>query len=244
MSILILGATSPIARALAERYAEEGHPIALAARAKGEAERIAKDLAIRHGVETLALAFDALAYDTHAAVVDQTVSALGPIDVALIAFGDMGDQEDSEHSFEAARHIIDVNYTGAVSVCEALAKTMSARERGCIVGIASVAGDRGRKSNYFYGSAKGAFALYLQGLRNRLFASNVHVVTVKPGFVDTRMTFGMETKIPIAAPDDVAKAIVHAVEYRSNVLYFPHFWAGIMGVIKAIPEELFKRLSL
>ncbi|MBT3223292.1 MAG: SDR family NAD(P)-dependent oxidoreductase, partial [Proteobacteria bacterium] len=144
----------------------------------------------------------------------------------------------------AARRIIDINYTGATSLCEVLAERMERRGEGSIVGIASVAGDRGRQSNYFYGSAKGAFALYLQGLRNRLHQSGVHVMTVKLGFVDTRMTFGMKTGIPIASPEQVGNAIYKNQRRRTNTLYYPPFWGLIMGIIKALPEGVFKRLSL
>lgn len=244
MSVLILGATSPIARAVAVRYATEGRPVAVAARRLEEAQRIAADLAVRHQVQTRALAFDALDFDAHPAFIEAVEQELGPIELALVAFGDMGHDPQRQEDFGEAHRVIDVNYTGAVSICEALARTMAERRQGCIVGIASVAGDRGRASNYIYGSAKGAFALYLQGLRNRLFADGVHVMTVKLGFVDTRMTFGMKTKIPIASPDQVADAIVAAARHRINTFYYPPFWAGIMGVIKAIPEEVFKRLSL
>jgi len=244
MSVLILGATSPIAHAVAARYAGEGKSVAIAARSLEEAERIASDLAVRYQVETRALAFDALDFDGHGAFVESVEAELGAIEVALLAFGDMGHDPQHQEGFGEAHRVIDVNYTGAVSVAERLAGAMAAHGRGCIIGIASVAGDRGRASNYIYGSAKGAFALYLQGLRNRLFADGVHVMTVKLGFVDTRMTWGMKTKIPVASPDAVAGAIVGAARHKLNTFYYPPFWAGIMGVIKAIPEEVFKRLSL
>jgi short-subunit dehydrogenase len=145
---------------------------------------------------------------------------------------------------DVLRRVIDVNFTGAASICEALAAHMTPRGTGCIVGISSVAGDRGRQSNYVYGSAKGGFTLYLQGLRNRLFKQGVHVMTVKLGFVDTRMTFGMETGIPIASPEQVSRAVVAAADRKVDAFYYPHFWRGIMTVIRAVPEKVFKRLSL
>ncbi len=244
MSVLILGATSPIARAVCHEYAADGHSVYLAARDVEEAERIAADVAIRFDVDAVGGPFDALDFDNHGEFVANVETAVGPITVALIAFGDMGDQHASEEDFASAKRVIDVNYTGAASVCEAIADAMLERGAGSIIGISSVAGERGRKSNYFYGSAKGAFTLYLQGLRNRLFEQGIHVMTVKLGFVDTRMTFGMETAIPVATPQQAAQAIVHAQERGENELYYPRFWKGIMGVIKAIPEGLFKRLSL
>ncbi len=244
MSALILGATSPIARQLAQRYAEANTPVFLAARDADEAAQIAADLRIRHRVTAASGAFDATDFEAHAAFVEAVEDAVGPLTVAVVAFGEMGDQEASEHDFAAARRVIETNFTGAASVCEAVAARMVERGAGSIVGFASVAGDRGRKSNYFYGSAKGAFALYLQGLRNRLHESGVGVLTAKLGFVDTRMTFGMQTGIPIASPEAVSRALFDAQRRGIDTLYYPRFWRGIMGVVGAIPERLFKRMSL
>lgn len=244
MSVLILGATSPIAREIAHRYAGQGEPIYLGARDVEEAGRIASDLQIRHDVDTAVGHFDALEFDEHTEFVDEVVEAVGPVDVCLIAFGYMGDQQEAQQDFETARRIMEVNYTGAVSIAEAVADHMSQRGTGTIIGISSVAGDRGRQSNYFYGSAKGAFSLYLQGLRNRLCGQGVHVLTVKPGFIDTRMTYEMETAIPIASPEQLSKAVYRAVARGTDTMYYPRFWAGIMGIIKSIPEKVFKHLSL
>jgi decaprenylphospho-beta-D-erythro-pentofuranosid-2-ulose 2-reductase len=244
MAVLILGATSPIARAVGDEFAARGHALCLAARDVDEARRIASDLEIRHGVLAKALAFDARDFDSHPALIDEAQRLVGPLDVALVAFGAMGDQESSQQDFRKARQVIDVNYTGAASLCEAIADKMTHTGNGTIIGITSVAGDRGRASNYIYGSAKGAFTLYLQGLRNRLAHEGVHVLTVKLGFVDTRMTFAMDTSIPVATPEATAAAIVDAADQASDVIYYPHFWRGIMAVIKSIPERVFKHLSL
>lgn len=244
MSVLILGATSRVARELALRYAEAGHAVAIAARDLDEAGRIAADVTVRAEVPAQAYAFDATDFDGHPALIAAVEDALGPVEVAVVAFGDMGDQEASQADFAAARRVIEVNYTGAASVCEALAAVMEPRGRGAIVGISSVAGDRGRQSNYFYGSAKGAFTLYLGGLRNRLHGAGITVLTVRLGFVDTRMTYGMQTGIPIADPAAISRQIVDAVERGADDIYLPRFWRGIMGIIRAIPEKVFKRLEL
>jgi len=244
MTVLILGATSRIAQQVGHRYAERGHAVYVAARDTTEAGRIAQDIAIRHDVPTASGTFDALAFASHRALVEHVEDALGPIEVALLAFGEMGDQSESERDFEKARRVIDINYTGSASIAEAIARAMSERERGAIIGISSVAGDRGRQSNYFYGSAKGAFTLYLQGLRNRLNAVGVQVMTVRLGFVDTRMTFGMETGIPIASPEAISEAILQHQSKGADDIYLPKFWRGIMGIIKTIPEGVFKKLSL
>ena len=244
MVALILGATSPIARAVAEGYAAQKMPVVLAARDLDEAQAVAADIAIRYQVKTWARTFDALDIDAHPAFIALIEEEAGPIEVALLAFGEMGDQHESEQDFSRARRVIEVNFTGAASLAEAIARPMSERGRGSILGISSVAGDRGRKSNYFYGSAKGAFSLYLQGLRNRLSERGVHVMTVKLGFIDTRMTFGMQTPLPIASPQDAGQAIVRAQQTGAEILYYPHFWRGVMGIIKSIPERFFKHLSI
>ncbi|PIE15887.1 MAG: short-chain dehydrogenase [Proteobacteria bacterium] len=244
MSVAVFGATSRIAREICLRWAEAGHAVYVAGRDLAEAERVAADVRVRTGGQAVAGAFDALDVDGHPALVAAIEQAVGPLDVAVLAFGDMGDQDAAEHDFAAARRVIEVNYTGAASLSEALAAKMSDRKRGTLVGIGSVAGDRGRQSNYFYGSAKGAFALYLQGLRNRLFTDGVHVLTAKLGFVDTRMTYGLDTKLPVASPEAASRAIFRAATRRTDTLYYPPFWRAIMGVIKGIPERAFKRLSL
>ncbi|MCA9539829.1 MAG: SDR family oxidoreductase [Myxococcales bacterium] len=244
MSVLILGATSRIGQQIAHRFAEAGHPVYVAARDVAEAERIAADVRIRHQAEAQAGAFDATDFDGHAALLDRVEAAVGAIEVAVLAFGEMGDQETSQADFNQAHKVIDINYTGAVSVCEALAARLGPRGRGAIIGITSVAGDRGRQSNYIYGSAKGAFTLYLQGLRNRLFGQSVKVMTVRLGFVDTRMTFGLSTGIPIASPERISAALYAAWQHGEDDVYLPRFWRGIMGVIRAVPEGVFKRLSL
>ena len=244
MSVLVLGATSRIAHELALRYGEAGQAVAVAARDLEEALRIAADVRVRTTAPCEAFRFDALAFETHEALVSAVAERLGEIEVAVLAFGDMGEQASSQSDFAAAHRVIDSNYTGCVSMCEHLVSGMLQQKRGAIVGITSVAGERGRQSNYIYGSAKGAFTLYLQGLRNRLFKSGLTVTTIKLGFVDTRMTFGMKTGIPIASPEDASRAIFESQARGADVVYYPWFWAGIMGIIRAIPEAAFKRLSL
>ena len=244
MSVLILGATSPVARAVAEEYARAGHTIVLAARDHLEASRVADDLHVRYQVETFPVAFDARGTSTHEALIESIEDLVGPIAVALLAFGDMGDQDESQQDVHAARAVIETNYLGAVSLCEALAQRMLPRGEGAIIGLTSVAGDRGRAKNYVYGSAKGAFALYLQGLRNRLDRQGLQVLTVKLGFIDTRMTFDLDTPLPVASPQKAGAAIFAAQAKGADVIYYPRFWRGVMTVIRAIPEGLFKGLDI
>lgn len=244
MSVLILGATSPIAHALARQYAMRGAKVALAARDLEETERRAADLKVRFGVEARAYRFDARSYGDHPGFLRQVAADMGTIEIAVVAFGDLGDRQRSIEDFEAARVVLETNYLGAASICEAMAREMAGQRRGTIVGIGSVAGERGRYSNYFYGSAKGGFALYLQGLRARMFHEGVHVLTVKPGFIDTPMTWGLRGRIPIASPDALAKAVAKAAERRTDFLYYPWFWRCVMAIVRAVPESRWKKLKI
>jgi len=226
--IVILGATSAIARGLANALAERGHKLLLASRDQGELSRLQSDLFIRYNVPVETAVFDATDIKSHAAFFKGR-----KIEGAVIAFGTMdGDFEE----------IIRTNYLGAVSAIEALQPSL--KKDGFIVGISSVAGDRGRQSNFLYGSAKGAFSIYLAGLRNKLYPKGIHVMTVLPGFVDTAMTYGRPGLFLVANPQEIGQKIVRALEKKKNIVYLPGFWRAIMGIIKSIPESLFKRLKL
>jgi decaprenylphospho-beta-D-erythro-pentofuranosid-2-ulose 2-reductase len=238
----IFGVTSRIGREIALRLAERGHDVWVGARNLDEAERIAADIRVKTGVNAVAGAFDARAPEQFEALVSKIETSVGPVGHCVLAFGDMGD--DGPLDPERIARIIAVNYLGAAALAEVFAQRMAARGAGLIAALGSVAGDRGRQSNYAYGSAKGALALFLQGLRNRYFRDGVHVMTVKLGFIDTRMTWGLATKIPVATPENASRAILQAMDERRDELYWPAFWRGIMGIIKAIPEAGFKRLSL
>lgn len=242
----IFGVTSRIGREIALRLAEQGQPVWVGARDLAEAETIAADISIRTGTRAIAGRFDARDTLAMPALIASIEAEVGPLVHAVLAFGDMGDKSDpdTELTPEDLRTIIEVNYLGAATLAECLAQVMATRKAGFIAALGSVAGDRGRQSNYAYGSAKGALHLFLAGLRNRYFSRGVHVLTVKLGFVDTRMTWGLTTKIPIGSPESASRAVVEALSARRDEIYWPPFWRGIMGVIKAIPEAGFKRLSL
>jgi decaprenylphospho-beta-D-erythro-pentofuranosid-2-ulose 2-reductase len=242
---LILGARSAIAEALARRLAAAGHPLVLAARQATSLEPVAADLRLRFGRPVDLMEYEALDLEEAATLPARVHAAYGEFDLAVQVFGFLGDQRLAEHDTAALRRITEINYTAAAVVLGHLANYLVERDRpAAIVGIGSVAGDRGRQSNYVYGAAKGALALYLQGLRHRLAATPVHVLTVKPGFVDTPMTEGMEGLFLVASPDRVATDILVALERRQNVLYTPWFWRWIMWCIRAVPEPLFKRTRL
>lgn len=243
--VLVLGASSSIARAVAGEYARRGHALYLAGRDAAEMERTAADLRLRHGVPVHAGEFDALDTASHAAFFRDVVDALnGHVSGVVLAFGLLGEHARAVADYDHAADIIAVNYTGAVSVLTHATAHMAAAGGGFVLGLSSVAGDRGRQSNYIYGSAKGAFSLYLQGLRNRFAPEGIHVVTAKLGFVDTRMTFGLPGMFLVASPAQVGAALVRAVERRRDVVYVPAFWRLIMLIIRAIPERVFKRLKL
>jgi len=242
-NVLILGATSAIARAIAAAFAARGAALYLASRDLDELERIAADLRLRHDVAVRYGLFDAEATETHEAFLQTVLKEMPELSGVVLAFGYLGDAQ-AAHDFKIGAKIIASNFTGAASILSHCANYFEPLQRGFIIGISSVAGDRGRQSNYVYGAAKGALSLYLQGLRNRLFASGVRVITVKPGFVDTAMTFGLPGLFLVASPQSIGERIVGALEKSADVVYLPWFWRYIMLIIKHIPEPIFKRMKL
>lgn len=241
-NVLILGATSDIAVAVARKFAAEGYSITLAGRGAGRLQAIEADLRVRYGGNVSSVEFDALNFSGHG---EFYYSLADKPDVVICVFGLLGDQAQAQTHWDACEEILQSNYVGAVSILNVVANDFEKRRTGVIVGISSVAGERGRQSNYLYGSAKAGFTAYLSGLRSRLFKSGVHVLTVKPGFVRTKMIEDMKTPGPVtAAPKQVAQRIYDAVRRRSDVIYVLPVWGVIMGVIRNIPEGVFKRLKL
>jgi decaprenylphospho-beta-D-erythro-pentofuranosid-2-ulose 2-reductase len=240
--VLILGAASGMARAIARSFAAEGHPIQLAARDVERLETDRDDLVTRYGVEVTLLEFDALDLDGHA----DFVAALPALpQVAVCAVGAMGTQEENAQDPVIGAAVMRANFEGPASILAHLANAMEARGSGTLVGISSVAGERGRASNYVYGSAKAGFTAFLSGLRNRLAKKGVHVVTVLPGFVATAMTEGMDLPARLTAePEEVGAAVVKAVQKGRNVIYVRPIWRIVMAVIRNIPEPIFKKTSL
>ena len=244
-NILIVGATSAIAEATARRLAAMGTRFYLVGRNAEKLAAIARDLEIRSGQPVQAETLDLDHLQHHPALLERATQALDGIDLALIAHGTLPDQAACQQSVDAALAAIHTNALSVISLAGLLANTFEARGRGALVVIGSVAGDRGRQSNYVYGAAKGMVGLFLQGLRNRLSAKGVQVITVKPGFVDTPMTAAFDKKGFLwAQPDQIAQGIVNAVEHRRDVVYLPWFWRWIMLAICHVPERLFKKLKL
>ncbi len=243
MQVLILGANSDVAYATAQQFASTLRAdLYLASRDLELLEKKAGDLQIRYAVKARAMAFDAADTATHKAFYE----SLDPKpDGVITAFGYLGDQTLAQTDFDEALKVIQTNFIGAASILEIVAADFQRRGQGFIIGISSVAGDRGRQSNYFYGAAKGALSIYLSGLRNRLSKHRVRVITVLPGFIQTKMTQSLTLPALLTArPEQVAADIFAAYHKSKDVVYTRWFWRWIMAVIKAIPESLFKRLSL
>lgn len=240
--LLVLGANSDIAVATAHRFAKEGWNIQLASRNVDNLSKEVANLQLRYGVEAREYFFDALNFASHH---DFYTSLETKPDGVMVAFGFLGDQQTAQKEFTTAKEIIESNYLGAVSILEVIAQEFEKRGNGFIVGISSVAGDRGRASNYTYGSSKAGFSAYLAGLRHRLFKAGVHVMTVKPGFVATKMTAGM--KLPqklLASPQDVADAVYCGVHAKRNTIYTKKIWRFVMLIITHLPEVVFKKTNL
>jgi short-subunit dehydrogenase len=244
-TVLVLGAASTIARAVAAEFARRRYDLLLAGRDAEELERLAADLQVRHGVRARALAFDALDFERHRAFVEACREASGDsLSGAVLCFGYLGDQSRAEADPSEAKRILDTNLVGAVSILGLLANHFEEERGGFLCALSSVAGDRGRQSNYVYGSAKAGLTVFLQGLRNRLSRSGVRVITIKPGFVDTAMTFGRPGMFLVASPEAAARRIVAAVVGGADEAYVPRFWRPVMLLIRMIPEKIFKRLRL
>lgn len=237
--VLIFGATSAVAAQAALLFAERGARLHLVARNADKLAEVARSCAVtRVSVQSA----DFAELEQNEAVVERAIAALGRVDVALIAHGDLGDQLASERSFADAEHTLRVNFTSVVSLLIPLANHMEAAKSGCIGVITSVAGDRGRPRNYTYGAAKGALNIYLQGLRTRLYARGVAVTTLKLGPVDTPMTRDHKKHALFGKPKSVARSMVRALDARVPEAYIPSFWGATMPIVKNTPEWLFQRL--
>lgn len=240
-SVLILGAGSDVGRAIAREYTRKGRAIILAARNCGRLQADANDLTQRHQVPVHTVEFDVLNTAAHSAFLDSLKEF--PMTVVCVV-GLLGDQEQAQKDFPAADVIIRSNYTGVVGILGEVANRMEALGRGCIIGISSVAGDRGRATNYIYGSAKAGLTAFLSGLRQRLSRKNVRVITVKPGFIRTKMTAHMPLPEALTAqPVEVAQAVVNAEYEGGDIIYVRWIWRYIMLTISHMPEFLFKRMQ-
>lgn len=244
-NILIIGATSGIAEAVARRYADQGARFFLVARNKKKLEAISTDLAARGAKEVQTFVMDANDSERIPRMVDAAWLAFGAIDVALVGHGTLPDQQRSETDAPYAIAEFRTNAESVIACLGGLAGRFEPQGKGVIAVIGSVAGDRGRASNFLYGAAKAAIDTYASGLRARLFKSGVHVLTIKPGFVATSMTANLNLPARLTAtPESVARDIQRAIAKRRNVLYTPWFWYWIMLIIRWIPAVIFNRMKL
>ena len=244
MKIAIIGATSALAHETAKWFARAGAELFLVGRTAEKLEVVASDLKVRGAQRVETYLLDLSDLSRHQELWDQALATLGELDMLLIAYGTLGDQRKCELSVEETLKEFNNNCTSVISLLTLGANYFEQRRLGCIAVISSVAGDRGRKSNYVYGAAKAAQTIFLQGLRNRLSSSGVTVVTVKPGYVATPMTAHMRSGLLTANAQTVGRGIYEAMIKKKDIVYLPWFWQPIMFIVKSIPEGLFKRLSL
>ncbi|VGO12951.1 Decaprenylphosphoryl-2-keto-beta-D-erythro-pentose reductase [Pontiella desulfatans] len=241
-NVLILGATSDMAQAIAKKYAAEGWSLTLAALEKELLEPIASDLRVRAGTEIQTLEFNATDYSSHRKLYESLETKP---DAVIACFGYMSDQVEVRADIEDIRRTIDINFTGMATMLGVVANDFEKRGSGSIAAISSVAGDRGRQSNYIYGSAKAGLTAYLSGLRNRLAKKGVHVMTVKPGFCRTKMTENLELPAALtASPEQVADAVYNGMRKGHNTVYTLWMWRYIMLIIRHIPEFIFKKMGM
>jgi short-subunit dehydrogenase len=244
MKILIVGATSAIAHETAKFFARDGAELLLVARSADKLEDISNDLRVRGAKKAGTFLLDLNDLDRHQQMIETAVETLGSLDMVLIAHGTLGDQQLCQQSVAKTLEELTTNFTSVISLLTILANYFEQQKHGCIAVVSSVAGDRGRRSNYVYGTAKGAVSIFLQGLRSRLSKSGVAVVTVKPGLVDTPMTASLKKGLLFAQPGKIGKGIYQAMMKGKEVVYLPWFWRPIMAIVKSIPEPVFKKMSM
>jgi short-subunit dehydrogenase len=242
--ILVLGATSAIAMAVSRQLVTPAAHFFLVARSKEKLTAVAQDLLVRGAAQVDMIVSDLDDTDAHPQMLSMAAARLGTIDMALLAHGVLGDQVSAERDYGTAERILLTNFLSPVSLLTWLGNYCEAQRAGVLAVISSVAGDRGRKSNYVYGASKAALNTFLAGLRNRCDRHGVHVLTIKPGFVATPMTAHIPKNKLFATPERVAAGILHAVRTRKDVVYVPWFWGPIMAIIRAVPERIFKTRDL
>ena len=242
--VLIIGATSAIAQATARLFAADGDKLVLVARNEERLAHVADDLVVRGAAKVAIQTLDVVNFDRYQEVIDNAIDQIGSLDTVLIAHGTLSDQKVCELDVSQLRHEMEINFFSVISLLTLLGNLFAEQGGGTLAVITSVAGDRGRQSNYVYGTAKAAIIVFLQGLRNRLHGSGVRVITIKPGFVDTPMTQQFKKGPLWATPTAVATGIHKAIVRGRDVVYLPSFWRAVMFLIRSSPESLFKRLRL
>lgn len=243
-NIYIFGATSKIAEETAKNYAKDKANFYLVGRDLSKLEIVKKDL-IARGAGSIGLeSCDALDWSKHKTTIENADKELGQIDLILVAHGTLPDNEEIRNNHEKVIEEFNINCTSIISICTIASTYFESKGEGTIAVISSVAGERGRQSNFIYGAAKSGVSAYLQGLRNRLYPKGIKVITIKPGMVDTPMTSEMEKGLLFASASSVGKQIYNGINVGRDVMYVPKYWKYIMFIIKTIPESIFKKLKL
>lgn len=253
-NIVIFGACSAIAQATARLWAEQGASFVLLDRSEDRLRVVADDLKIRGAKEVQTIAADLAQTDSHANLIQQihrllTTTYPPQPTTYLFSYGTLGNQRKGEADFAVAKQELQINFISAVSLLTEIVNHLQIANYQVPITLAvisSVAGDRGRGSNYIYGTAKGALTIWLAGLRNRLARenSNIHVITIKPGFVDTPMTAEFKKGLLWVSPETIARDIIRAIHRKKDSVYAPWFWRFIMLIIRNIPERMFKKMAL
>jgi decaprenylphospho-beta-D-erythro-pentofuranosid-2-ulose 2-reductase len=243
-NVLALGATSAIAEATLRLFAARGARFFLVARNPDKLQAVAHDLRTRGAASVATHVMDLDDTAAHPAMLAAAAENLGTIELALLAHGVLGDQQQAEASFPVTEAILGTNFMAPVSLITWLANYFEASHQGTLAVISSVAGDRGRKSNYVYGASKGALSIFLDGVRNRIDRSGVQVLTIKPGFVATPMTAHLPQNALFAQPSQIAAGIFKAIQKRKDIVYVPAFWAIIMLILRMIPRRILKKLNI
>ena len=244
MKILIAGATSAIAHEAAKCFARDGAEFFLVGRRAEKLETVAQDLKVRGAKRVDTCLLDLADLERHQELMDTAIATLDGLDTVLISYGTLGNQQKCEQSVEETLKEFTTNCTSVISLLTLLGNYFEQQRRGCICVVTSVAGDRGRRSNYVYGTTKGAVSLFLQGLRSRLHKAGVSVITIKPGLVDTPMTAALKKGPLFASPRTVGTGIYKAIKQHREVVYLPWYWRYIMLIVKSMPEVVFKRLAV
>ena len=241
-TVLILGGNSDVGKSLAKDFSKLGSNLILTTRKKDQLNFLKSDLEIRYEISCDIKLFDVLDFKSHKSFYKNLKTKP---DIVITCIGYLDNQGDSQNDFEESLRAIQSNFTGLVSILNIISNDFEKKGSGVIVGVSSVAGDRGRGSNYIYGSSKAAFTSYLSGLRNRLHALGVSVITIKPGFIKTKMTSHLDLpKLLTASTDEISKDILNSIKKGKSIIYTKWFWKWIMLIIKLIPERIFKKLRM
>lgn len=243
-NIYVFGATSKIAEETLKNYAKDGANFYLVGRDTNKLEIVKKDLTARGAGKTEIEACDALDWEKHPLTISNADKTIGQLDLVYIAHGTLPDNEGIRNNQMKVIEEFNINCTSVISLCTVASEYFEEKGKGIIAVISSVAGERGRQSNFIYGSAKGGVSKYLEGLRNRLFEKGIKVITIKPGMVDTPMTKDFKKGLLFASPASVGKQVYKGINIGRDVMFVPGYWKLIMGIIKSIPESIFKKLKL